>query len=164
MMKAGMLMKAAGLPPSMITAMRRQAKATPIPIAVLAFIPFPVRWSRDGRPWPRGEHPVNRPEPPLLHASPSGLRLLRMTEGEVHDLGERRRGLALLERIGDDARPPLDDQVADLFRRLADDELGGVRERHHRVRMSLDGLDEVRVEVEGLGRLVEAMKFDHGCV
>src|SRR4051794_15730580 len=128
MRSAGMLSSEAGWPPSMITAMSRQATAPTTPIAVFAFTLLQSV----------GDH--SRPSMATVRSS-TGSRRKSLCSGivdrvihapaEVNDLRETsgRSVAEVQERLGDDARAPVADHVEHLERRLADHEPRRVGER-----------------------------------
>src|SRR5919112_137887 len=110
---AGMFRNAAGEAPSMRAPTASPANATPIPMAVEAFI--------EG-------YRVDRLRPPHLKGDPRRLDECR--------IGARARALAP-GRICD-GHAPFAHALDDLVGGLADDDLRAGRERHDRVRMGLD--------------------------
>src|SRR5690242_2061522 len=62
---------------------------------------------------------------------------------------------------GDDGCPPLADEIRHLGGGLGDHEPGAVREHDHGVRVRLDDLDQVRVHVQLVVGLGDAMDGDH---
>src|SRR3954453_2281763 len=154
---AGTLKKAGSLLPSIIAPMASPANATPMPMAVVAFIKL-----------------VERPAGLELQAGEGGpfggfLRFASWPVGELATgLGRQlanwrtcQLGVTQAPRIPHHACTPLAYRRCHGFRRLRHHDLVPGRERHDRVGMRLDRCDQVGVQVERLGVVPEAVQLDH---
>src|SRR5579875_3745923 len=152
---AGMSMKAAGLVPPIIADMSIPPAARPMPMADAGFISSPTSTA----------------------ARISSSRLLGLADGvdrkrggaglaQRHHAAQRAPLLAELvaaqQRLGEDPRPVVGDLLGDALGRLGDDDLLPVDDRQHRVRRRLDGDDHVRVDLEGVHLVAQAVRGDHG--
>src|SRR5271165_5129223 len=167
---AGMLMNDAGLVPAIIELSSREPKATPMPMAVEAFIA-----------------PLHRPAATILQSCRSRMHKRPQPEGAggrdpqrglladvVVDGGEP-GGLTVGRRRPRAARPAAAgegfaehvgavgaDRRGDVLRALRDDHLRARGERDHRVGGRLDRDDHVGVQLKWLVRAPEPAQRDHG--
>src|SRR5580704_8763323 len=161
---AGMSMKEAGLVPPISELIIREPKATPIPMAVAAFIAATsairkqffnpgVRPCTNGQTRPCGGSPTGRRAPAAL-ASLARLvldgREPRRLARDGHDRGLALGRAAAPQCLAQHRRSVGLDGRGDLGGRLGDDDLGAGGERDDGVGRGLDRHDHVGVQMERL--------------
>jgi hypothetical protein len=98
--------------------------------------------------------------------SPSPLREFRGVDGRRTQLRHGPAGvlaliLAALHGAREDFHTVSAHRLADALRRLGDNDLGARSERYHRVGVTLDGDDQIWIQMEELELVPESMQGDH---